>query len=124
MASFKVTRRILLGTLAGGLAAGSGLTARAEDAWPSRMVRLISPYGPGGSADPGELGRHELGIFEAGGLRSIRIARGPAEWTGAELSAPAQAHMLLGYGFAPRGEPHLVYTPETWFETEPARKLA
>lgn len=51
MASFKVTRRTLLGTIAGGLAAGSGLAAHAEDAWPSRMVRLISPYGPGGSND-------------------------------------------------------------------------
>ncbi|HET6657535.1 MAG TPA: DUF2071 domain-containing protein [Gaiellaceae bacterium] len=81
-------------------------------------------YEPGGSADPGELGRHELGIFESGGLRAIRITRGPAEWTGAELLAPAKAHMLLGYGFAPGGEPDLVYTPETWFETEPARKLA
>jgi hypothetical protein len=81
-------------------------------------------YLPGGTADPGELGRHELGIFESDGLRAIRIARGPAEWRGAELSAPAKAHMLLGYGFSPRGEPDLVYTPETWFETEPARKLA
>jgi hypothetical protein len=81
-------------------------------------------YEPGGSADPGELGRHELGIFESGGLRAIRITRGPAEWTGAELLAPAKAHMLLGSGFAPGGEPDLVYTPETWFETEPARKLA
>lgn len=80
-------------------------------------------YRPGGSVDPGELGRHELGIFESGGLRAIRIARGPAEWTGAELSAPAKAHMLLGYGFSPQGEPDLVYTPETWFETEPAKKL-
>ena len=35
---------------AGGLAL-STLGARAEDAWPSRSVRLISPYGPGGSND-------------------------------------------------------------------------
>ncbi|MEY9885924.1 Bug family tripartite tricarboxylate transporter substrate binding protein [Bradyrhizobium sp. USDA 329] len=51
MASFKVTRRTLLGTLAGGLVTGSSLRSQAEDAWPSRMVRLISPYGPGGSND-------------------------------------------------------------------------
>lgn len=51
MASFKVTRRTLLGAIAGGLAAGSGLAAHAEDLWPSRLVRLISPYGPGGSND-------------------------------------------------------------------------
>ncbi|RTM03452.1 MAG: tripartite tricarboxylate transporter substrate binding protein, partial [Bradyrhizobiaceae bacterium] len=51
MASLEVTRRTLLGTIAGGLVAGSNVTARAEDAWPSRLVRLISPYGPGGSND-------------------------------------------------------------------------
>jgi hypothetical protein len=81
-------------------------------------------YERGGSADPGELGRHELGIFESGGLRAIRIARGPAAWTGAELLEPVKAQMLLGYGFSPRGEPDLVYTPETSFETEPASRLA
>ena len=51
MTSFKVTRRTLLGTLAGGLVAGSSLSVRADDAWPTRLVRLISPYGPGGSND-------------------------------------------------------------------------
>ena len=81
-------------------------------------------YRPGGSADPGELGRHELGIFESGGLRGIRIGRGPAEWQSAELDAPATAHFLLGFGFAPRGEPQLVYAPETSFRTEPAKRLA
>ena len=80
-------------------------------------------YRPGGSADPGELGRHELGIFESGGLKAIRIKRGPAEWHSAELTASVTAHLLLGYGFAPRGEPELVYTGETSFETEPAKQL-
>lgn len=80
-------------------------------------------YRPGGSADPGELGRHELGIFESSGLKAIRIERGPAEWQSAELAAPATAHFLLGFGFAPRGEPQLVYTPETSFRTEPAKRL-
>lgn len=51
MAAFKVTRRTLLGMLGGGIAAGSGLTAQAEEVWPSRLVRLVSPYGPGGSND-------------------------------------------------------------------------
>jgi len=51
VASFKVTRRTVLGTIAGGLIACPGLRASAEDAWPSRLVRLISPYGPGGSND-------------------------------------------------------------------------
>jgi tripartite-type tricarboxylate transporter receptor subunit TctC len=51
VASFgNVSRRTLLGTLAG-LSAGLAPPARAEDAWPSRLVRLISPYGPGGAND-------------------------------------------------------------------------
>ena len=80
-------------------------------------------YRPGGPADPGELGRHELALFEAGDLKAIRIQRGPAEWQSAELAAPATANVLLGYGFSPVGEPQLVHTTKTSFETEPAKKL-
>ncbi len=49
-----ITRRTLLGTLAGafaGVSAGLPLPVSAEEAWPTRLVRLISPYGPGGSND-------------------------------------------------------------------------
>jgi len=45
------TRRTLLGVLVGGVAAGAAFAARAEDNWPTRMVRLISPYGAGGAND-------------------------------------------------------------------------
>jgi tripartite-type tricarboxylate transporter receptor subunit TctC len=45
-----VTRRTLLGTAAACLSAGAGLQARADD-WPSRLVRLVSPYGAGGASD-------------------------------------------------------------------------
>jgi len=44
------TRRTVLGLAAGSLAL-SAFPARAEDVWPNRPVRLISPYGPGGSND-------------------------------------------------------------------------
>jgi hypothetical protein len=81
-------------------------------------------YRPDGPADPGDLGRHELGIFESGGLKAIRVQRGPAEWQSAELAAPATANVLLGYGFTPGGEPQLVYTAKTTFETEAAKTLA
>jgi Uncharacterized conserved protein (COG2071) len=81
-------------------------------------------YRPGAPADPGELGRHELGLFEDGGLKGIRIRRGPAEWQAAELLEPARADVLLGFGFAPRGEPVLVYAANASFETEPATDLA
>jgi tripartite-type tricarboxylate transporter receptor subunit TctC len=46
-----VTRRTLLGTVAAGLAAGSGFRAHAQSDWPSRLVRLVSPYGAGGAND-------------------------------------------------------------------------
>ncbi len=46
-----VTRRTVLGTIAAGLAAGSGFRAHAQSDWPSRVVRLISPYGAGGAND-------------------------------------------------------------------------
>jgi tripartite-type tricarboxylate transporter receptor subunit TctC len=50
-ASMKVTRRTLLGAVAAGLSAGTGFQAFAQDGWPSRIVRLISPYGAGGAND-------------------------------------------------------------------------
>jgi hypothetical protein len=81
-------------------------------------------YRLAGPADPGGLGRHELGIFESGGLKAIRIEREPAEWRSAEVVAPATAHLLLGYGFTPRGEPQLLYTAETSFRTGPAKRLS
>ena len=47
----KVTRRTLLGTIAAGFASGSAFKASAEGDWPSRIVRLVSPYGAGGASD-------------------------------------------------------------------------
>jgi tripartite-type tricarboxylate transporter receptor subunit TctC len=46
-----VTRRTLLGVAGTALAAALGSAARAEDSYPSRLVRLISPYGAGGASD-------------------------------------------------------------------------
>jgi tripartite-type tricarboxylate transporter receptor subunit TctC len=45
-----ITRRTLLGTVAC-LAAGSVFQAHAEGDWPTRIVRLVSPYGAGGASD-------------------------------------------------------------------------
>ena len=47
----KITRRTLLGTIAAGFAAGPHFPASAEGDWPSRVVRLVSPYGAGGASD-------------------------------------------------------------------------
>ena len=77
-----------------------------------------------GEADPGLLGRHELGIFEAAGVRAFRIQRGPASWHAAEPVGEVVSDVLLALGFDVRGVPELVYAPETSFETDvPARRL-
>ena len=46
----KLTRRTMLAA-AGLLAAGPSLPALAQEAWPSRLVRLVSPYAAGGASD-------------------------------------------------------------------------
>lgn len=51
MASIGITRRTLLGTTAAGFSMACGLPAIAQSDWPTRMVRLISPYGAGGASD-------------------------------------------------------------------------
>lgn len=74
-------------------------------------------YRSGRHDDPGELGRHELGIFESGGrVRSFRVARGETDWHAAELVEPARAELLLAYGFAPAGDPDLLYAARASFE--------
>src|SRR6202140_375673 len=50
-ALMNVTRRTLLGIVAACLSAGFGFPARAREDWPSRYVRMISPYGAGGAND-------------------------------------------------------------------------
>ena len=81
-------------------------------------------YRPGGAGDPGELGRHELGIFESAGLRSIRIVRGPADWQSAEAVGGIRADVLIAHGFPVQGEPDLVYAPTASFEAAPVARLA
>jgi Uncharacterized conserved protein (COG2071) len=108
-----------------------GLPGRALGA-PYRQARLRVEEGsvraPGlgvslryrgdGRADPGPLGRHELGLFENDGLRAIRIHRGDAEWRRAEAIEPARVDFLVALGFEPRGEPELLYAAQASFETE------
>ena len=51
--SHRVTRRTLLAATAGGLAATSVpfAGARANDAWPTKPIKVIMPFGAGGSMD-------------------------------------------------------------------------
>ena len=47
----RITRRILMGGLAAGAALRPAFAASSRDGWPSRPVRMLSPYGAGGSND-------------------------------------------------------------------------
>jgi len=47
----KVTRRTVLGAATASLSAVPALQALAQSDWPSRPVRLISPYAAGGASD-------------------------------------------------------------------------
>jgi len=47
----KLTRRTLLGSVAASISAALPFPAFAEGDWPSRLVRLVSPYAPGGASD-------------------------------------------------------------------------
>lgn len=49
MPSDKTLRRVLLAAAAGALAAPAGL--RAQEAWPTRPIRMVLPFGPGGVSD-------------------------------------------------------------------------
>jgi tripartite-type tricarboxylate transporter receptor subunit TctC len=47
----RITRRVLMGGLAAGAALRPAFAASSTDGWPSRPVRMLSPYGAGGSND-------------------------------------------------------------------------
>ena len=77
------------------------------------------------SVEPGELGEHELGLYEAAGLREFTVERGPAEWRAAEPTAPVRADVLLSLGLEPGGEPSFVYASGASFTTEvPSRSAS
>jgi hypothetical protein len=84
---------------------------------PSLGIRLAYEV-DAAEASPGLLGRHELGIFESAGLRSIRVARGPADWYGADLVEEPKAELLTALGLDAAGPPRLVYSPSASFSTE------
>ena len=92
--------------------------SRRPSAGVSLAFRLAGPV------EPGELGEHELGLYEAGGLREFTVERGPAEWRAAEPTAPARADVLFSLGLEPAGEPSLVYASGASFATEVPSRAA
>ena len=80
-------------------------------------------YRPAEPGEPPELGRHELGLFEAAGLRQFRIAREAAEWRRAEASGTPRADVLRSFGFEPAGAPDVYVATGGSFVVEvPPRK--
>jgi Uncharacterized conserved protein (COG2071) len=85
----------------------------------SLAFRLTDPV------EPGELAEHEVGLFEAGGLREFTVERGPAEWRGADPTEAVRAYVLLSLGLEPAGEPSIVYASGASFSTElPSRSAS
>jgi hypothetical protein len=96
-----------------------------EGSFAAKGLGVELRYERRGPADPGELGAHELGLFEAAGLRELRVRRGEAAWERAEPVGPVRADPLLALGFALDEPPELFYTARTVFELElPARRVA
>jgi hypothetical protein len=82
-------------------------------------------YDVDGPVDPGDLGRLELGLFPAAGLKALRVRRGPAEWRRAELLEPARVDPILALGFDVREPAELLYVGEASLEAElPTRRVA
>ena len=77
-----------------------------------------------GPAGPSELGAHELGMFEAAGVRAFRIRRGEATWERGEAVGEVRADPLVALGFPIEGPPEIRYVARTSFEVElPPRRL-
>jgi hypothetical protein len=77
-----------------------------------------------GPAEAGELGSHDLGLFEAAGLRELRVRRGEATWEHAVPLGPVRADPLLALGFAVDEPPELLYAPRASFEVAlPPRRV-
>jgi Uncharacterized conserved protein (COG2071) len=75
-------------------------------------------YEPAGPAPPSELGAHELGLFQAAGLRGFRVRRGETSWQSAEPVGTVRADPLLALGFELDGPPELRYAAAASFEAE------
>jgi Uncharacterized conserved protein (COG2071) len=117
-AVFFIASRVTVGGLPGRLFGAPFRQARIRVRQGSVLAPGLGvsiPYRIRGPTDPGSLGRHELGLFEHGGLRAFRIRRGAADWLLGELTDRARADFLVALGVPTQGEPKLLYTRQTVF---------
>jgi uncharacterized protein YqjF (DUF2071 family) len=81
-------------------------------------------YEPCGPHDPSPLAAHELGLYEAAGLRAFRIRRGPAIWQRADPLGSTRADPLVALGFDVTAPPSLLYAESAAFEADvPPRRI-
>lgn len=120
-----LNRRTVLATVAAGLAGGSGLLAHAQTDWPSRPVKLISPYAAGGASD---LSARLLGEYLAKALgQQIVVENKPGAGTrvATELvaRAPADGYTVL-YVAAPYATAEALYGKALSYQREQLRPVA
>ncbi len=120
-----VSRRTVLVTLSAGLASGSGLLAHAQTDWPSRPVKLISPYGAGGASD---LSARVLGEYLAKVLgQQIVVENKPGAGTRVATEmvarAPADGYTVL-YVAAPYATAEALYGKGLSYQREQLRPIA
>jgi hypothetical protein len=75
-------------------------------------------YEVGEEADPGPVGRHELGIYGRSRLKTIRIGREPAVWHRAALAEPVRVDPLVVYGLDVGADADVVYCDAAVLELE------
>jgi Uncharacterized conserved protein (COG2071) len=81
-------------------------------------------YEPAGPPRPSELTGHLVGLYEAAGVRAVRIRRAPAEWQLALPTGPHRADPLTALGFDVSAPPELLYARNAAFEAElPPRRV-
>lgn len=118
-------RRSVLVTLAAGLASGAGLHAHAQADWPTRPVKLISPYGAGGASD---LSARVLGEYLAKALGQQIVVENKAG-AGTRVAtefvarAPADGYTVL-YVAAPYATAEALYGQGLSYQREQLRPLA
>lgn len=121
----RLQRRTVLATLAAGLASGTGLLAHAQGDWPTRPVKLISPYAAGGASD---LSARVLGEYLGKVLgQQFVVENKPGAGTrvGTEFvaRAPADGYTVL-YVAAPYATAEALYGQGLSYQRDQLRPIA
>ncbi len=120
-----VSRRTVLAALAAGMATAPGFPAHAQTDWPSRPIRLISPYAAGGASD---LSARVLGEHFGKALgQQIVVENKPGAGTrlAVEMAAraPADGYTVL-YVAAPYATAEALYGKGLSYQREQLRPVA